>query len=259
MIDQIAGFPAGVRAALTQRGEGPMGLNLGSHVGDEPAAVRRNRLAFAAAIGARPVWLRQVHGHRVVALTGDEPDDQLECDAVWTQQPGVACTIMTADCIPVLVSHEQLALVGAAHAGWRGLAAGVIENLLEAMWQAAALQSSGPHAFQVWLGPAIGPTAFEVGPDVLAAFPEDPNRFVAGRQDRFLADLHGLAQDRLARWVRDTSQSPAAVSAVLSACSPRLTVGADGRCTASNPKRFFSFRKQPQCGRFAAAIWCTGI
>ena len=224
-----------------------MGLNLGSHVGDDPAAVARNRLSFAQAIGARPVWLRQVHGHRVVALTGDEPDDQLECDAVWTQRAGLACTIMTADCIPVLVSHERLALVGAAHAGWRGLAAGVIENLLDAMWQAAAQQSSGPHGFRfrVWLGPAIGPSAFEVGPDVLAAFPEDAGRFVAGRPGHFFADLHGLAQDRLGRWERATGVS--------------LDIVADGRCTASNPERFFSFRRQPQCGRFAAAIWCTGI
>lgn len=222
-----------------------MGLNLGSHVGDDPAAVARNRLSFAQAIGARPAWLRQVHGHRVVALTGDEPDDQLECDAVWTQQAGLACTIMTADCIPVLVSHERLALVGAAHAGWRGLAAGVIENLLDAMWQAAAQQSSGPHGFRVWLGPAIGPAAFEVGPDVLAAFPEDAGRFVAGRPGHFFADLHGLAQDRLGRWERATGVS--------------LDIVADGRCTASNPDRFFSFRRQPQCGRFAAAIWCTGI
>ncbi len=222
-----------------------MGLNLGSHVGDDPVAVGRNRHSFAQAIGARPVWLRQVHGHRVVALTGDEPNDQLECDAVWTQQAGLACTIMTADCIPVLVSHEQLALVGAAHAGWRGLAAGVIENLLDAMWQAAAQQSSGAHGFRVWLGPAIGPSAFEVGPDVLAAFSKDAGRFVAGRPGHFFADLHGLAQDRLGRWERATGVS--------------LDIVADGRCTASNPDRFFSFRRQPQCGRFAAAIWCTGI
>ncbi len=222
-----------------------MGLNLGSHVGDDPTAVARNRLSFAQAIGARPVWLRQVHGSRVVALTGDAPDDQLECDAVWTQQPGLACTIMTADCIPVLVSHERLALVGAAHAGWRGLAAGVIENLLDAMCQAADAQHSGPHAFRVWLGPAIGPTAFEVGQDVLAAFPEDPIRFAAGRQGHFWADLHGLAQDRLGRWGR--------------ANGVFLGLATDGRCTASNPDRFFSFRRQPQCGRFAAAIWCTGI
>ncbi|MGA1228499.1 MAG: peptidoglycan editing factor PgeF [Burkholderiaceae bacterium] len=245
MIDSIAGFPAGVQAALSQRGEGPMGFNLGSHVGDDPAAVRQNRLAFAEAIGARPVWLRQVHGHRVVALTGDAPDDQLECDAVWTQQLGLACTIMTADCIPVLVSHERLALVGAAHAGWRGLAASVIENLLEAMWQAAVQQSSGPHGFRVWLGPAIGPSAFEVGADVLAAFPEDAGRFATGRPGHFFADLHGLARDRLGRWERATGVS--------------LRVLADGRCTASTPDRFFSFRRQPKCGRFAAAIWCTGI
>jgi YfiH family protein len=152
---------------------------------------------------------------------------------------------MTADCIPVLVSHERLALVGAAHAGWRGLAAGVIENLLDDMWQAAAQQPSGPHGFRVWLGPAIGPSAFEVGPDVLAAFSKDASRFVAGRPGHFFADLHGLAQDRLGRWERATGVS--------------LDIVADGRCTASNPDRFFSFRRQPQCGRFAAAIWCTGI
>jgi len=245
MIDHIGGFPAGVHAALSQRGHGPMGLNLGSHVGDDPEAVRRNRAAFASAIGARPVWLCQVHGRRVVALFGDEPNDQLECDAVWTQQPGLACTIMTADCIPVLVSHASLGMVGAAHAGWRGLAAGVIENLLEAMWRAAVEQSSGPHGFRVWLGPAIGPTAFEVGPDVLAAFPEDAGHFVAGRPGHFFANLHGLARDRLARWEGATGVS--------------LSVFADGRCTALNPERFFSFRQQPKCGRFAAAIWCSGI
>ena len=119
MIDPIAGFPAGVQAALSQRGEGPMGFNLAAMWATIP-------LPFGKTVwpSRRPLVLPRVASSGAwtsrVALTGDAPDDQLECDAVWTQQLGLACTIMTADCIPVLVSHERLALGGAAHAGWRG-------------------------------------------------------------------------------------------------------------------------------------------
>lgn len=216
--------------------------------------VAAHREQFAAAIGALPVWLQQVHGTRVVELQGNEAAGSLACDAVWTRRPAVACTIMTADCIPVLVSHGHQALVGAAHAGWRGLAGGVIEELLSHMTQAAqatqaarAARSTGQEHFRLWLGPAIGPHHFEVGPEVLAAFAHDPSRFERGRPGHWFADLHGLAKDRIARWVG------AQDGRVL------IDVVGDSRCTASNAETFFSFRREGHCGRFAAAIWCTGI
>lgn len=260
MVEGIPGFPPHVGAALSLRGEPPHGFNLGDHVGDDPERVAAHREQFAAAIGARPTWLQQVHGTRVVELQGNESAGSLACDAAWTRRPAVACTIMTADCIPVLVSHGHQALVGAAHAGWRGLAGGVIEGLLSQMMlaaQAARTASATPQHqehvgrcqehFRLWLGPAIGPRHFEVGPEVLAAFAHDPSRFQRGRPGHWFADLHGLAKDRIARWVG------AQDGQVL------IDVFDDPRCTASNAETFFSFRRERHCGRFAAAIWCTGI
>ena len=269
MIEDIPGFPPHVGAALSLRGGPLYGFNLGDHVGDDPMRVAAHREQFAAAIGARPVWLQQVHGTRVVELQGNESAGSLACDAVWTRRPAVACTIMTADCIPVLVSHGHQALVGAAHAGWRGLAGGVIEELLSHMTQAAqaaqaaqatqaartasATPKDQEHIgrrqehFRLWLGPAIGPHHFEVGPEVLAAFAHDPSRFERGRPGHWFADLHGLAKDRIARWA-DAQDGRVLIDVV-----------GDSRCTASNAETFFSYRREGRCGRFAAAIWCTSI
>ena len=147
-------------------------MNLGIGSGDAPDAVRANRERLAAAIGATPVFLRQVHGARVVSLDAHSAHAGVEAaDAAWTSEPGVACTVLVSDCLPVLLAAPQARAVGAAHAGWRGLSAGVVEHCARAVCDAASCE---PHELVVWLGPCIGPDAFEVGADVLMAFGVDP-------------------------------------------------------------------------------------
>lgn len=218
-------------------------LNLGVAVGDDPVAVAGNRTRFAAALGARPVWLRQVHGTAVLQLhahTDDAPD--VPADAAWTRERGVACTVQVADCLPVLFALRDGSAVAAAHAGWRGLAAGVLEATLGAL---CAGTGAGVSDVQAWLGPCIGPREFEVGADVLQAFgagseSADPQRFVgrprADGSPGWLAHLQQLAQDRLAR---------TGVTAVA-----RTEV-----CTVEDASAFFSFRRDGRTGRMAAAIW----
>ena len=209
-------------------------LNLGDHVGDDEAAVRDNRERFRAALGARPVFLKQVHGTQVAHLTRDTPDG-IEADACVAQLPGVACTIMVADCLPVLLTDAQGRAVGAAHAGWRGLAGGVIEQAVAAMPAGEKL---------AWLGPCVGPDAFEVGAEVKAAFEaQDASAAVHFRphgEGKFLADLPALARARL------------------QALGITRVFGNDGSrewCTVSMPSRFFSHRRDRVSGRFAASIW----
>ncbi len=221
-------------------------LNLGIAVGDQPAAVAENRRRFVAQTGAEPLWLRQVHGCTVLraeaVLLGGEPP---EADAAWTGEPGIACTVQVADCLPVLFAAPEGRAVGAAHAGWRGLAGGVVEATLRAVCEAAAC---APAELAVWLGPCIGPRQFEVGADVLRAFGQepgdaDPRRFVARAAPdgsaRWLADLSALARDRLLR---------AGVAQVS---------GGDW-CTVEDRSRFFSFRRDGITGRMAAAVWIRG-
>jgi YfiH family protein len=240
--------PPGVGAFLSTRAGGVSGapfdsLNLGAAVGDDPAAVAENRRRLFLATGAQPVWLRQVHGARVlhVGAADAAPDTvALEADAAWTDEPGIACTVQVADCLPVLLARVDGRRVAAVHAGWRGLAAGVVEHALEAL---------GPGADVVaWLGPCIGPRQFEVGDDVLWAFGADPGapdpaRFVhrarADGAPRWLANLPGLAEDRLRR-------------------AGVRRIGVDGRCTVEVGSRFFSFRRDGRTGRFAAGIWICG-
>ena len=222
-------------------------LNLGLAVGDDPAAVDENRQRFATAIGARPVWLRQVHGTRVVRIGAADVDAApLEADAAWTGERGIACVIQVADCLPVLFAAPQGVAVAAAHAGWRGLAHGVLEATLTATCEAASCDRTD---VQAWLGPCIGASHFEVGADVLLAFGADPDRL--GVQDRrrfkprpradgsrrWLADLALIARDRLA-----------------GAGVGHITGGT--WCTVSDASRFFSYRRDGGVsGRFAAAIW----
>jgi len=224
-------------------------LNLGTAVGDDPQAVAENRRRFAAEIGATPVWLKQVHGTRVVTLGAAEAEPDaptLEADACVTDQPGIACVIQVADCLPVLFAAPEGRAVAAAHAGWRGLAGGVLEATVTALCDRAACE---PREIEAWLGPCIGANAFEVGEDVLAGFgveasARDP-RFVErlDQSGKWLADLPGLAEDRLA-----------AMGLV------RIHGGA--WCTVSDPSRFFSFRRDRplfgNSGRLAAAIWRRG-
>ena len=212
-------------------------LNLGDHVGDDEAAVAENRRRFADTLQARPVFLKQVHGKGVVRLSRETPD-ATEADACWTTEPGVACTMMVADCLPVLLADAGGRVVGAAHCGWRGLADGVLEEL----W--AQMRGPAQGDAVAWLGPCIGPEAFEVGPEVREAFTKADApaaaHFRPHAQGKFLADLPALARRRL------------------QALGIHAIHGNDGSrewCTVSNPSRFFSHRRDRVSGRFAGAVW----
>jgi len=244
--------PPGVRALCSTRGGGVSGapfdsLNLGDHVGDDPASVASNRARYAQALRARPVYLRQVHSTAVARLAPDTPDGTT-ADACISTAHGVACTIMVADCLPVLLCDVQGGVVGAAHAGWRGLAGeggrGVAETTVEAMAQAMTRRTDAGARLIAWLGPCIGPSAFEVGPDVLAAFtvtdPAAAGCFRPLHEGKWLADLPALARRRL---------HAVGVDAVF---------GNDGSaqwCTSTNPSRFFSYRREGITGRIAASVW----
>ena len=213
-------------------------LNLRHDIGDDARAVARNHALLADAIGATPVWLNQVHGCRVVRLTAADLQTDApvhEADASVTCEPGIACAAQVADCLPVLFAAPLGRAVGAAHAGWRGLALGVLEATLQAVCEAAGCE---PREVRAWLGPCIGPTVFEVGADVPAAFGIAPGtpRFRSQPHGKWLADLPGLASDRLR----------AAGATELSG----------GRwCTVSEPSRFFSYRRDRVTGRMAALVW----
>jgi polyphenol oxidase len=242
---------AGVGALMSTRAGGVSlppwdSLNLGMAVGDADAAVAENRRRFAARCGARPVWLRQVHGRQVVRVSSAMAEaEALTGDAAWTDEPGVACAVQVADCMPVLLAAPEGRAVAAAHAGWRGLAGGVLEAALEALCEAA---HCAPGDLSVWLGPCIGPRHFEVGADVLQAFGQplqqpDARYFVAraaaGVSPRWLANLPQLARQRLAlAGVRH--------------------IDADGGCTVEDRSRFFSYRRDGVTGRLAAAVWIRG-
>jgi YfiH family protein len=245
--------PAGVQVACSVREGGISAapfdsLNLGDHVGDEPAAVAVNRERYARALGVRPVYLQQVHGSRVARLDAQSPDG-MQADACLTTEPGVACTIMVADCLPVLLASADGRVVAAAHAGWRGLAGadghGVLEALWASFWPLAGSSSAGAAAgAQVWLGPCIGPTAFEVGPEVKEAFEATDaaaaTSFRPHGPGKWLADLPALARGRLRALGLEHIQ------------------GNDGStrwCTVSDASRFFSHRRDRVSGRFAASIW----
>ncbi|MDR0576454.1 MAG: peptidoglycan editing factor PgeF [Candidatus Accumulibacter sp.] len=239
----VPGWPAPGRVgslATTRRGGSGGGafasLNLGDHVGDEPATVAANREIVHRRIGARPVWLKQVHGARVVDAAQCAGASPPEADAAFTRQPGVACAVMTADCLPVLFCDSAGTVVAAAHAGWRGLLAGVLEATV------AAMNAPGPE-LMAWLGPAIGPQAFEVGGEVREAFIDaDPAAAAAFRPahgGKWLADIYLLARQRLAG-------------------SGLTRVSGGGLCTASDAERFFSYRRDGQTGRMASLIWLAG-
>ncbi len=243
--------PSAVRSVCTTRTGGVStgryaSLNLGDHVGDAPTAVSTNRQRLQAVIGARPVFLQQVHGFRVEPLTHSSVDGA-QADACVTAASGLACTVMVADCLPVLFAATDGSCVGAAHAGWRGLAAGVLERTADLFLPAtaAAVPAAASAGVCVWLGPCIGPRAFEVGDDVraamLATLPASVQCFHAGqRPGRWLADLPALARLRLAaRGIMQVYGND----------------GTDDWCTVRNPSRFFSHRRDGVSGRLAACIW----
>lgn len=246
--------PAGVGAAMSTRhggcSSGPWAsLNLGGACGDDAASVQANRQAFAAALGAQPVWLRQVHGTVVLRLDAGSAAQVLPAaDAAWTAQPGLACCVLVADCLPVLLAARDGRAVAAAHAGWRGLAAGVLEATLQSLQAGAGLR---PDEICAWLGPCIGPQAFEVGSDVLAAFGQAPE----GPPSRYFTPraLTGASADGPARW---WANLPALAAARLQAAGvPADAIHQAGRCTVQSPSDFFSFRRDGVTGRMAAAIW----
>ena len=235
--------PPQVRALCTSRAGGvsvaPFAtLNLGDHVGDQPSAVTANRAVLAQALGAQPVFLSQVHGAQVVELTDQTPDGT-QGDACFTDQRHLACTMLVADCLPVLFSNAAGTRVAAAHAGWRGLAGQGGHGILE-----ETLASFKPSDVIAWLGPCIGPQAFEVGDEVRRQFvAHDPAAqafFVARPGHKWLADLPGLARFRLA------------------ALGVSQIYGNDGSpawCTVQQPSRFFSYRRDGVTGRLAASVW----
>jgi YfiH family protein len=235
--------PARVKALCTSRRGGAScgsydSFNLGDHVGDAAVAVAANRTALAHALGVRPVFLSQVHGTHALALDAASPDGQA-ADAALSDQTGLACTIMVADCLPLLFYLPQARVVAAAHAGWRGLAGGVLENLWDTLSVYGDLSD-----LKVWLGPCIGPKAFEVGEEVRRAFcltnAASAKYFEpAVSPGKYMADLSGLARQRL-------SQS-----------GVTHMVGNDSSlnwCTYSNPDLYFSHRRDGISGRFAAGI-----
>ncbi len=241
-------------------------MNLGDHVGDAPADVVQNRLLLAQAIQAKPVFMAQVHGVEVLALPGAAELDAFQnipADACMTDQPGVACTILVADCLPVLFTDRQGTSVGAAHAGWRGLlghattGAGVLEQLYREFVPKVPMDTEHTASkniadqILVWLGPCIGPHKFEVGTEVRDAFvaqtPAASSLFKVladGRAGKWLADLPGLARLRL---------NALGITQIYG------NDGGDAWCTVSQPSRFFSHRRDSVAlggsGRMAACIW----
>jgi hypothetical protein len=230
--------PRRVRAFVTTRHGGVSrgehaSLNLGARCGDDPEHVARNRAIVRASLPSEPRWLAQVHGVEVADLDRAATADAPRADAAIVSKPGVVATVLTADCMPLFLcdaSGRNLALV---HAGWRGMSAGVIENALAAL-------DAPPAGVIAWMGPTIGPAAFEVGPEVreafLAADAGAGEAFVAHREGKFMADLYALARRRLAR---------AGVT----------RVGGGGFCTYRDSERFFSYRRVKESGRMGAFAW----
>lgn len=231
--------PSRVRAISTTRFGGVSkgayaSLNFGEHVGDDPAAVAENRRRLVSALGLKqePAWLQQVHGTHVACLSGAEMQEP--ADAAVTSKPGLACTVMTADCLPVLFCDLAGTQVAAAHAGWRGLSAGVLEATITAM-------NTDPAELLAWLGPAIGPESYEVGEEVRQAFVHldagAATAFAPGKvPGKWWCDLYALARRRL------------------EAAGVVRSYGG-GLCTYADRERFFSFRRDGECGRMATLIY----
>jgi len=227
--------PARVRACMTTRMGGVSrapwaSFNLGDHVGDDPAHVAANRAHLHAMLPAEPAWLTQVHGTRVAELGRDT---DFRADACVARAAGQVCAVLTADCLPVLFCDRAGRVVAAAHAGWRGLAAGVLEATVSAM-------RVPPGEILAWMGAAIGPQAFEVGDEVRAAFVAQhaaaASAFVAHAPGKWLADIYALARLRL---------GAVGVHAV----------HGGGRCTFGEADAFFSYRRDGVTGRMAALVW----
>jgi polyphenol oxidase len=228
--------PLNVRALQTTRAGGVSSipydsLNLGDHVGDAALAVQRNRISLNTLLPSEPVWLKQVHG--TVVANADGASCLPQADACIARHSAAVCVVMTADCLPVLLCDREGTVVAAAHAGWKGLVAGVIEATLQAM-------DAAPRDMMAWLGPAISQQAFEVGDEVRAIFvakqPQAASAFIPGRDGKWFADLYALARLRL------------------NALGITRIYGGN-HCTFSEPERFFSYRRDGATGRMGTFIW----
>jgi YfiH family protein len=228
--------PKRVRTLVTTRRGGVSGapwtsFNLGEHVGDEPLMVAENRRRLREHLPGEPKWLKQVHGNHCVdaALVSVPPD----ADASFTRQSSIVCAVQTADCLPVFFCDDQASVVAVAHAGWRGLAAGILESTVQSM-------SVDPARLLAWLGPAIGPNKFEVGNEVRAAFmthdAHASSAFVPTADEKWLADIYTLARMRIA------------------AIGIRRITGTNW-CTVTQGEDFFSYRRDGVTGRMASCIW----
>lgn len=237
--------PANVRALSTMRSggvslgpfgdaSGQGGLNLGLHVGDDAAAVQENRAILTAQCPAAPVWISQVHGINVV--DAGKVEGIAEADASFTTQAGVVCVVQTADCLPVLFADVEGRVVGAAHAGWRGLLGGVLEQTV------AAMRDAGAGELLAWLGPAIGPQQFEVGAEVRQAFTERDAqaaaafRPIGAQPGKYLADIYTLARQRLGN-------------------AGGVHCFGGYNCTVTEIANFYSYRRDKTTGRMASLIW----
>src|SRR5450759_2562034 len=206
-------------------------LNLGDHVGDAPLAVERNRILLNTLLPSEPVWLEQAHG--TLVANADQASCLPQADACIARHRAAVCVVMTADCLPVLLCDQQGSVVGAAHAGWKGLAAGIVEATVQAM-------DVAPHNLMAWLGPAISQQAFEVGEEVRAVFvdadPQAAAAFIPGEHGKWLADLYALTRLRL------------------NALGITQIYGG-GYCTYRERERFFSYRRDGVTGRMGTFIW----
>jgi YfiH family protein len=227
----------GVSLAPFDDGQGGTGLNFGSRVGDMPQHLAENRARLQALLPGRPAYLHQVHGALVVDAASVTAEAEPQADASFSTRPGVVCAIQTADCLPVLFCDAGGKVVAAAHAGWRGLALGVLQATV------AAMRNAGADQISAWLGPAIGPQQFEVGPDVVAAFAhlQQPGQALAfvphpQRAGKYLADIYLLARHALAQ-------------------AGVLAVSGGEYCTVSQPQQFYSYRRDLHTGRMISCIW----
>lgn len=225
--------PAAVRVLCTTRNGGCSvgawaSMNLGEHCGDDPENVHRNRQRLLDELPAEPQWLRQAHGTAVAVHPGHAGPEP-EADALVAFAPGQVCAVLTADCLPVAFCDSAGSRVAVAHAGWRGLAGGVLQTTVNAL-------KCDPSELIAWLGPAIGPSAYEVGADVVAAFPDEFGEGFTPRGERWLLDLYAVARLKLA-------------------ASGVTAVYGGGLCTYSEPERFYSYRRDGITGRMATLVW----
>jgi hypothetical protein len=220
-------------------------FNLGDHVGDLASNVLRNRAIFSTALPTEPLWLKQTHS--IIVSTPQSRQLSLgipfQADAAVSNIPNEVLVIMTADCLPVLFTNASGTVVGAAHAGWRGLCAGVLENTVSELLKLS--DNTNPTDLLAWLGPAIGPEAFEVGEDVVSAFtksgfaiPQNAFKSIPNKAGKFLADIYLLARGRLED-------------------SGLKAISGGQYCTLRDREHFFSYRRDGQTGRFASAIWIS--